>query len=143
MSSRKVVSTDSSMQIRINRIGLLTIHAVAPVVAGEVTDTDLTFTVSIEQVQTGNPLLDPELHALIHEISSGTLQFSGQRQGAVYSGKATAGDITVPLELALTSEDEAVAISGTSTFSDLHVPLPGLGHIKHLQVDIDGRLHLR
>lgn len=142
MTTRRVRGSDSTVQIRTSRIGLLTIHAVAPVVDGEVSDAELSFTVRIDEVSTGNPLLDPELHALIHEITSGTLQFVGQRAGEVYAGTASAGDITVPLSLALDPEQTTAQVRGSSTFSNLHVPLPGMGHIKHLQVDIDGHLHL-
>lgn len=130
------------MNIKTSRIGLLTIHATAPIVDGHMSDSHLTFTVRIDEVNTGNPLLDPEIHALIHEVTSGTLTFTGQRAGEVYSGSATAGQITVPLDLSTTIEESQVLVAGTSTFQDVHVPLPGLGHIKHLSVDIDGSLHL-
>lgn len=130
------------MQIKTSRIGLLTIHAKAPIVDGQVSDDDLTFTVRIDEVNTGNPLLDPELHALIHELTSGTLTFNGRRDGDVYSGSATAGEISIPLDLSATIEQSEIVVAGTSTFRDVHVPLPGLGHIKHLAVDIDGSLHL-
>lgn len=130
------------MHISTNRIGLLSIHASAPVVDGVVSDSQLSFTVRIDAVNTGNPLLDPELHALIHQLTSGTLQFTGSRQGDLYTGTAQAGDIRIPLDLAADTQHTVMDVRGTSTFSDVHVPLPGLGHIKHLQVDIDGRLHL-
>ena len=129
------------MHVRTNRIGLLTIHASAPVVDGEVSDSDLHFTVRIDQVDTGNPLLDPELHALIHQLTSGELTFTGRRDGQVYTGHAQAGDIVVPLSLSAVG-DTALEIAGSSQFSDVHLPLPGLGRIRHLAVDIDGRLHL-
>ncbi len=138
-----MLGSTSTMHIRTNRIGLLTIHASAPVVDGQMSETGLSFTVRIDEVNTGNPLLDPELHALIHEITAGTLRFDGQRSGEAYRGQASAGQITVPLDLSARVADEVAEISGSSTFSDVHVPLPGLGHIKHLQVDIDGRLHLQ
>lgn len=143
MAQRKVVSDGSEMHVRTNRLGLLTIHATAPVVDGAVSDTTLTFTVRIDQVATGNPLLDPELHALIREITRGTLTFSGEHNEGVYEGHATAGSITVPLSLSTSgSNGGPLEVSGTSQFSDVHVPLPGLGHIKHLVIDIDGRLHV-
>lgn len=130
------------MHIKTSRIGLLTIHATAPIIDGHWSDRDLTFTVRIDEVNTGNPLLDPELHALIHEVTRGILTFNGQRDGDVYSGAATAGQITVPLDLSATVDESQVALAGTSTFQDVHVPLPGMGHIKHLAVDIDGSLYL-
>jgi hypothetical protein len=143
VADRRVLSDGSQMNIRTNRIGLLTIHATAPVVGGTVSETMLEFTVRIDRVATGNPALDPELHALIRELTSGTLRFEGQRAGGGFDGRATAGNITVPLSLNATpSESGPLLVEGTSSFADVHVPLPGLGHIKHLRVDIDGHIHL-
>ncbi|MEZ5118651.1 MAG: hypothetical protein R2686_01945 [Candidatus Nanopelagicales bacterium] len=141
-SGREVVSDGSHMNIRTNRIGLLSIHATAPVVDGVLSEQELEFTVRIDRVETGNPLLDPELHALIHQITSGTLIFRGQRSGEVFSGSAKAGSITVPLDLRASDAGSGLELDGRSEFSDVHVPLPGLGHIRHLEVDIDGRIHL-
>jgi hypothetical protein len=140
--AREVVSDGSQMHIRTNRIGLLSIHATAPVVAGVLSEQELEFTVRIDRVATGNPLLDPELHALIHQITSGTLVFRGRRSGEVFSGSAKAGDITVPLDLATDVSGEGLSLRGRSQFSDVRVPLPGLSHIRHLEVDIDGRIYL-
>lgn len=141
VAQRKVVSDGSRMNVRTNRLGLLSIHATAPVIDGEVSESALNFTVRIDQVVTGNPLLDPELHALIREITRGILTYSGQRNGDAFDGQATAGSLIVPLTLN-TSGTGPLEVSGSSQFSDVHVPLPGLGHIKHLVVDIDGRLHV-
>lgn len=142
MNTRQILGDESSMHIRTNRIGLLTIHATAPVVDGTVSDSDLRFSVRIDHVDTGNPLLDPELHALIHQLTSGVLTFTGQRAGDVFSGRAQAGEIVVPLDLSAATDAGALKVAGNSTFQDIHVPLPGLGHIRHLEVDIDGHLHL-
>ncbi len=143
MADSSKLGDSGTMHIRTNRIGLLSIHASAPVVGGRLSASDLEFTVRIDKVATGNPLLDPELHALIHQITQGTLTFSGTRDGDTFSGRATAGNIEVPLDLKRTeTSDGALEVRGTSRFSDIHVPLPGLGHIKHLEVDIDGHLHL-
>jgi hypothetical protein len=124
VTARKVIGDSSTVAIRTNRIGLLTIHANAPIVDGEVTDSRLTFTVRIDEVRTG------------------VLQFSGQREGEVFSGSATAGQISVPLALSTQQEQMSLSVRGTSSFTDIHLPLPGLSHIHHLEVDIDGRLHL-
>jgi hypothetical protein len=143
VAQRRVRRAGSEMRIRTNRIGPLSIRATAPVLEGTLSDTDIEFTVSIDHVDTGNPLLDPELHALIRQITSGTLVFRGRKSGDTFSGSASAGNITIPLDLKAGGEDAAaVDLQGRSRFSDVHVPLPGLGHIRHLEVDIDGRLHL-
>lgn len=129
------------MHVRTNRIGLISLQAYAPVINGEMTDSRLEFTVRIDQVSTGNPLLDPELQALIHQVTSGTLTFIGDLTGDVYDGHAQAGSIIVPLALSATG-DAPVNLSGRSQFTDVRLPLPGLSHISHLEVDIDGHLHL-
>lgn len=141
VGDKKVVGDGSRMNVRTSRIGLLSIHATAPVINGEVSETRLEFTVQIDSIATGNPLLDPELQELIRQLTEGTLTFSGERTGEAYVGKAQAGTISVPLTLTATG-DGPLELNGTSHFDDLHLPLPGLGHIKHLEVDIDGRLHL-
>lgn len=132
----------SQMRIRTNRIGPLKIHATAPVVNGHVSDSDLVFSVRIDHVDTGNPLLDPELHALIGQITDGILVFQGRKSGRGYAGTASAGAVTIPLELSVRSAVDSLELAGQSRFSDINIPLPGLGHIKHLEVDINGRLHL-
>lgn len=139
---REVVSDGSHMHIRTNRIGLLSIQATAPVVDGVLSEHELEFTVRIDRVATGNPLLDPELQALIHQITSGILVFRGRRSGEGFSGSASAGNITVPLDLQTSDSGAVLELAGQAQFSDVHVPLPGLGHIRHLEVDIDGRIRL-
>lgn len=139
---REVVSDGSHMHIRTNRIGPLSIQATAPVVDGVLSEHELEFTVRIDRVATGNPLLDPELQTLIHQITSGTLVFRGRRSGEGFSGSASAGNITVPLDLQTSDSGAVLELAGQAQFSDVHVPLPGLGHIRHLEVDIDGRIRL-
>ncbi len=145
------VTPDSRISLKTSRIGFLTIHAKAPVLDGtaEITDgsVSLEFSVAIDQVSTGNPLLDPEVHTLVRSGSDGRLVFSGEG-GSLggLSGHATAGTITVPLELAgdpaLSADSMDLQINGSTEFEDIHLPLPGMGHIKKLEVDIDGLLTL-
>lgn len=143
MGARRLVGADSQITVRTNRIGLASIHARAPVVAAVVSRSRLEFTVGIAQVVTGNPLLDPELHALIHRITDGTLIFTGRGDGEVFTGQANAGTISVPLSLRATaSATGPLHVAGSCAFSDVRTPLPGLGHIPHLEVNIDGHLHV-
>lgn len=143
VTERRLGGGDSRIVARTNRIGLASIHASAPVLAGVVSGSRLEFTVGIAEVVTGNPLLDPELHALIHRITDGTLVFTGHGDGEFFAGRASAGTITVPLSLRATPAGaDLLHVTGSSTFSDVRTPLPGLGHIPHLEVDIEGRLHL-
>ncbi len=141
----------STITLRTSRLGLLSVHAHAPVVEGQVDiangEVSLTFVVAIDQVSTGNPLLDPEVHALVNSGSDGKLTFTGSGASlAEVTGHASAGNVTVPLELAARPQRDdgemPLELSGKTTFRDIHVPLPGMGHISHIDIDIKGLLTL-
>lgn len=144
-----VLANESTIALKTSRVGFMSIHAKAPVVDGVVRITDgeveLTFVVAIDQVHTGNPLLDPEVHALVKSGSDGKLTFSGTGSLQGLTGHAQAGNITVPLQLSATPSDDHADgwhIAGQTSFTDIHVPLPGFNHIKHIDVDISGLLSL-
>lgn len=141
------LADQSTIALKTSRVGLLSFHAHAPVVSGQVSldpeNVSVEFVVAIDRVSTGNPLLDPEVHALVNSGSDGTLTFSGTGKDlAEVTGHATAGNVTVPLELSGTASAAADAvdlqIDGRTQFTDIHLPLPGLGHIKHIDIDING-----
>lgn len=147
------VAQESVINMKTSRIGLFSVHAKAPVVDGtaQISDGEVTleFIVAIDQVRTGNPILDPEVHALVNSTSDGRLTFSGTGASlAEVNGHASAGTITVPLELVADPDsndvDDALGLQlrGRTTFTDIHLPLPGMGHIKHLDIDIDGLITL-
>lgn len=145
------------MRIKTSRIGFFSVNATAPIVGGEAqwstSDVELTFSVGIDEVRTGNALLDPEVHALVAKGSDGNLTFvgSGKADGQDYKfvGTATAGNIEVPLELLASpqpADDDShtrdVSVSGTAVFKDIHIPLPGMKDLKHVDVHIEGVLRL-
>lgn len=143
---------DSTFALKTNRIGLFAIHASAPVSSAQATVTSsrttLRMDVNIAKVSTGNPLLDPEVHALVMKSSDGSLVFEGHGADLVQgiSGEAAAGNVTVPLTLTggsqLDGDDLELPLLGTAVFRDLHLPLPGLGHVKELRINIEGLLRL-
>lgn len=145
------LANTSTISLKTSRIGLLSVHAHAPVIDGSVRiadgDVSLEFVVAINQVSTGNPLLDPEVHALVNSGSDGTLRFEGTGASlAVVTGHAQAGNVKVPLELAAqpqsSGDDLPLQLKGKTTFRDIHLPLPGMGHINHVDIDIDGLVTL-
>lgn len=145
------LASESTISLKTSRIGLFSVHAHAPVVDGRASITDgqvtLEFIVAIDQVSTGNPMLDPEVHALVHSGSDGRLTFAGTGASLeTVTGHASAGNITVPLELVADPEggDEPMTLklTGKTSFQNIHVPLPGMGHIHHVDIDIDGLVTL-
>lgn len=145
------LANQSTITMKTSRIGLFGIHAHAPVVDGKARIEDgevmLEFIVAIDQVSTGNPVLDPEVHALVHSGSDGRLTFSGTGATlAEVTGHAVAGNVKVPLELAASpstaSDDLLLQVTGRASFTDLHLPLPGMSHIHQVDIDIEGLLTL-
>ncbi len=154
------LAQESVINLKTSRIGLFSVHAKAPVVDGtaQIADGEVTleFIVAIDQVRTGNPVLDPEVHALVNSTSDGRLTFSGTGASlAEVNGQASAGTITVPLEIVADRETAAAAdggdgaadamdlqLRGRTTFTDIHLPLPGMGHIKHVDIDVEGLITL-
>lgn len=146
------VDGPSTISLKTSRVGLMSFHAHAPVVHGTVRiddgDVEVQFDVAIDQVATGNPLLDPEVHALVRAQSDGRLRFQGNGADlTALTGTASAGTISIPLELVAaesqtTDDGVDLQINGQTSFKDIHVPLPGLGHIKHIDIDISGVLTL-
>ena len=151
------------ISLKTSRIGLFSVHAKAPVVDGtaQIADGEVTleFIVAIDKVRTGNPVLDPEVHALVNSTSDGRLTFSGSGASlAEVSSQASAGTITVPLELVADRDDDPsdgsgadgvvagdaldLQLRGRTTFTDIHLPLPGMGHIKHVDIDVEGLITL-
>lgn len=145
------LANESTITMKTSRIGLFGIHAHAPVVDGtariEDGEVTLEFIVAIDQVSTGNPVLDPEVHALVHSGSDGRLTFTGTGATlAEVTGHASAGNVKVPLELSAASapggDDLHLQVTGRTSFTDLHLPLPGMSHIHQIDVDIEGLLTL-
>lgn len=149
------LATESRIEMRTSRIGMMSFHAHAPVTAGTIDLTNgivkVEFTVAIDRVSTGNPLFDPEVHALVRSASDGNLTFTGQGSTLTQvPGFAQAGNVKVPLDVS--ADERALAadahgavllkLSAATAFQNISVPLPGLGHISHVEVTISGTLHV-
>ena len=150
-----VVAREGHINLKTNRIGIFTIDATAPIVGGEADwaagRARLKFEVGINEVKTGNRLLDPEVHALVNSGSDGVLTFDGV--GHVtddelrFEGRAWAGNVEVPLVLTGEPVDDdgdsrEVKLDGTATFDDVHLPLPGFGNVTSIDVKVEGLLKL-
>ncbi|MEI6620675.1 MAG: hypothetical protein WCP28_02040 [Actinomycetes bacterium] len=141
--------------MKTDRVGVFVIDAHAPILGGSADWTSqvaqLTFDVAISEVKTGNPLLDPEVHALVKKGSDGVLTYHGTGSAdgdeVQFEGTAKAGDVEVPM--AITGDVEGsgddprdLRLTGTATFSDVHIPLPGFGHVHEVKIHVVGVLQL-
>ncbi len=144
------------IHMKTSRVGLISVNAHAPIIGGFADwlahKADLAIDIGIGNISTGNALLDPEVRSLINKGSDGVLRFVGAGHATNdelrFEGHATAGNIVVPIVLlgrpgGLSEHDVLdIVLSGTATFEDIKLPLPGFGHVKKIDVHIAGDIKL-
>ena len=150
-----VAVREGEIRLKTGRIGFIRINATAPVIGGNATwgatEADLELQLGIDEVESGNGLLDRSARSLVGKGSDGVLTFRGT--GAVsgdtaqFVGHATSGDVEVEVTVEGTleagSEDSSqLRVDGTATFNDIHIPPPGLTSIKSIDIEVTGVVNL-
>jgi len=127
----------------------------APIDSADLTIDDagvvLTMSIGLDRVKTGNFLLDIGLSGFLSSYGAKELQYVGSGPGGVdpllVGGVATSGRVVVELELAL-SEIHAsevsmtLQVSGTAVFDDVEVPIPGIGRLSDLTLQVAAEIPL-
>jgi len=105
----------------------------------------LTMTVGLDRVKSTNFLLDLAVGAFLSSYGAKELLFVGSGPSGVdpllVGGVATSGRAAVDLELALVPQEFAgtelvLAVGGTAVFQDVDVPIPGIGRLSDLTLQV-------
>ncbi|MFZ1363046.1 MAG: hypothetical protein WAS05_08990 [Candidatus Nanopelagicales bacterium] len=147
------VSPDSGLiHLKTKRIGIFKVNATAPIVGGflnwDSAEAELEVKMDINQINTGYPILDPQFKKLIASGSDGILVFDGKgEQGSSetsFTGKAQAGDVIVDMSIVGTqsADGQTLAVEGTATFTDVHIPIPGFSKLNTIDINVEGTLVL-
>lgn len=151
------VSPDSGLiHLKTKRIGIFKVNATAPIVGGFLDwsspEAQLQVKMDINQINTGYPILDPQFKKLIASGSDGILVFDGKgEQGDIetsFTGKAQAGDVVVDMAITGTpsgesgSDSQILDVTGTATFTDVHIPIPGFSKLNTIDINVEGQLTL-
>ena len=126
----------------------------APVRAGDLwiqdTDIRMNLTIALDRIKTGNFLTDGAVRAFISGYRAHDLVYAGAGstagEAAEISGQASAGTIDTQIVLAVSpvgtdwQSMNEIEIIGTAEFGRVHIPLPGVGTVDDLVVDINARL---
>lgn len=153
----QVVEREGHVKLKTSRIGLVgRIDATAPIVGGHAKWTSdkvsLTLKLAINEVKAGNALLDTAARRLVSSGSDGVLTFEGE--GAATGGQVTlvghagAGDVDVDMVVTceppteIDEDTRDLEISGTATFDDVKIPLPGFGKVNAIDIEVLGVLRL-
>lgn len=112
----------------------------------------LDLTIALDRIKTGNFLTEHAARAFISGYRVHDLVYagSGKRSSEPISvrGPARAGAIDVDIELTVSPVDadwDAMAeieIVGSAGFGTVHIPIPGVGTVDDLVIDIDARLRV-
>jgi len=136
--------------------GLMNMDVSAPVRAGSLVvrsaELALDLTIALDQIKTGNFLTEHAARAFIAGYRAHDLVYTGQGswpgEPINVRGPARAGTIDVVIELTVKpvgsewDEMSEIEIVGTAGFGTVHVPLPGVGKVDDLIIDIDARLRV-
>lgn len=113
---------------------------------------NLTLQLALDQLETGNFLLQSAARSIVRRYQAHTLVYSGSGQaGGTWSvsGAAQAGTIEVDLGLTITPIASAtspmgeIEITGSASMGTVHLPIPGMGTIDNFSFDVDAKLELR
>ena len=137
----------AEVRLRSGQGGLMSAEANAPVRSGSLvigdTEVVLDLVIALEKIRMGNFLMQAAARTLIslHRVHDLAFRGSGATTDAI-SGVAVAGDVTVPLVLALEITGDQLEFTGSASMGTVHIPLPGLGTIEDFSFDVDARLVL-
>lgn len=148
----------ADVRLRSGRIGLMSVDVSAPVTGGElvVSSADgvrFTLRMDLGQLKTGNFLLQAAARSLVSRHDAGVLSYDGHGSAAdsgwQVTGHATAGDVDLVLDLAITAIGTPtdpmaeIELVGSADVGTVHLPLPGLGTVEDFSFDVDARLAMR
>ena len=136
--------------------GLMSLDVSAPVRSGslrlEAARLALDLTIALDQIKTGNFLTEHAARAFISGYRAHDLVYAGSghwpSEPVNVKGPAKAGQIDVEIELTVSpvaadwDAMSEIEIVGTAGFGSVNIPLPGLGKVDDLVVDIDARLRV-
>jgi hypothetical protein len=135
---------------------LMNVEIKAPVRSGSLDIVESIATIhlvlALDKLKTGNFLTEAAARTFISGYKAQDLVFKGSgpyngNGGYDVSGNAVAGEIDVQMSIMLTSvvnpEHQEVELTGSAQFGTVRIPLPGIGTVENMNVEIDARLAIR
>jgi hypothetical protein len=144
----------ADVRLRSGDIGVMNVDITAPlrqgslrIVAGKAS---LALVIALDQLRTGNFLTEHAARAFIAGYRAHDLVYDGggaaKKTPFQVSGQAKAGqiDVSIALSVSLLGGDQPTEaeLTGSASFGRVHIPIPGVGTVDDLNIDIDARLAL-
>jgi hypothetical protein len=144
----------ADVRLRTGDVGVMNVDVTAPLRSGMLHITAgkaaLTLVIALDELRTGNFLTQHAARAFIAGQRAHDLVYdgAGAAKAAPFDvvGQAKAGqlDLTIGLKVSLLggSTPSEVELQGSAAFGRVHIPIPGIGTVDDLSIDIDARLGL-
>ena len=131
---------------------LMNVEIKAPVRSGSLHIVDsiatMNLVLALDKLKTGNFLTEAAARTFIsgYKVQDLVFKGSGPHNGNAYdvSGNAVAGEIDVQMTLIVTSVSNTaqpeVKLMGAAQFGTVHIPIPGIGTVENMNIEVDARL---
>lgn len=142
----------AEVRLKSGSSGIMKVEIKAPVRSGTLHIVDsiatMNLVLALDKLKTGNFLTEAAARTFIAGYNAHDLVFqgSGPHNGSAYdvSGNAQAGELDVEISIMVTavlnSAHPEVELVGSAAFGTVHIPLPGIGSVENMTINIDAKL---
>ena len=142
----------ADVRLRTGDVGLLDVDVTAPVRRGSLQITagraSMSLVIALDQLRTGNFLTEHAARAFITGQGAHDLEYEGAGTAHelpfAVTGQAKAGqlDLSIGLTVMLLGGQQPTEaeLTGSTSFGQVHIPIPGVGTVDDLTITIDARL---
>lgn len=140
------------VRLRSGGSSLMNLDVKAPVRSGSLvvagSAATLQLILALDKIKTGNFLTEAAARSFIAGYNAHDLDYQGEgtRDGNAFNvtGRAKAGMLDLEINLAISavlgSATPEVELLGSASFGEVHIPIPGIGKVDNMNVDIDAKL---
>lgn len=144
----------ADVRLRSGDVGVMNIDITAPLRSGSLHiaagKASLALVIALDQLKTGNFLTEHAARAFVSGYGAQDLVYDADGVAKTspfeVAGQAKAGELDVSIALSVSllggSAPSEAELIGSAAFGRVHIPLPGIGTIDNLNIDIDARLAL-
>lgn len=144
----------ADVRLRSGDVGVMNIDVTAPLREGTLRisagKASLALIIALDRLRTGNFLTEHAARAFIAGYGAHDLVYdadgTARKTPFQVAGQARAGqlDLNIALSVSLLGGDSPseAELTGSASFGRVHIPIPGLGTVENLNIDIDARLAL-
>ena len=145
---------EADVRLRTGDVGMMKVDVRAPIRSGALVIAQgvatINLVLALDQLRTGNFLTEGAARSFIVSQQAHDLVYEGTGKAPARAfdveGQARAGklDLRIGLRVSLLGDGQPVEVElqGTAGFGRVHIPLPGVGTVDDMTVEIDAKLGL-